>query len=203
MCRLANLLAIAAALLVILVVSVLAPSTNSVGAVGPALTVNPSSGPPGQVVTVAGSGFVDGDEIFVEVFPGTQRNAGTLLLGKVTTINGEFRFNVRVWNVYSGPGARESAPPGGGQPLANVVQGPWTLMAYPLSAGPRTYETVSAAPKAVFTVVAGFPEGGGRPQQSDTEASVAMILCGVALALAGIGLAGGSLWRGDGGKGAA
>lgn len=122
--RLANLLAMAAALSLILVVTMMAPSTNSVGGVGPVLTVNPSSGPPGQVVTVAGSGFVDGDDVFVEVFPGTQRNGGTLLLGKVTTINGEFRFDVRVWNVYSEPGAPESAPPGGGQPLANVVQGP-------------------------------------------------------------------------------
>lgn len=193
----ALLLAVAAALLVILVVTKMGPSTDTVGAAGPVLTVSPSSGPPGQVVTVAGSGFVKGDEVFVEVFPGTQRNGGTLLIGKVMAVNGEFRFNVEVWNVYSGPGAPESAAPGGGQPLANVVQGPWTLLAYPLSAGPRTYETVSAAPKAVFTVVAGFPEGGGRPQQGDTEASIAMILCGVALALAGIGLAGGSaLWRG-------
>jgi hypothetical protein len=145
---------------------------------------------------VAGSGFADGEEVSVEVFPGTQRNGGTFLIGKTRAINGEFRFDVKVWNVYPGLSAPEIAPPGGGEPLANVVQGPWTLLAYPLSAGPRTQETVGAAPKVVFTVVAGFPEGGGPPSQGNTEASVVMMLCGGVLALAGIGLAGASaVWR--------
>lgn len=189
--------AVAAALWVIPVATLMAPSTSSVRAVGPVLTVSPSSGPPGQVVTVAGSGFADGEEVSVEVFPGTHRNGGTYLIGKVRAVKGEFRFNVTVWNVYPGLSAPEIAPPGGGQPLAYVVQGPWTLMAYPLSAGPRTQETVSAAPKAVFTVVAGFPEGGGPPSQGNTEAGIAIILFGAVLALAGIGLAGGpAVWRG-------
>ena len=114
----------------------------------PRLSISPEQGPAGTVVTIVGDGFVPGDTVYLEVFPGTGSDHGTISLATMTVDeSGRFSFAL-------------SVPPAGLENLARLG-GPFTILAYPSSFGNRTTETVAAAPKAVFTLTAGAPPPSG------------------------------------------
>jgi hypothetical protein len=85
-------------------------------------------------VTVRGSGFAAGDAVYLGILGPSQDGESETLTVVTAGQDGSFMAAVTI-------------PQGG--PLE-----PITLLAYPASFGPRSRETVSAAPKAIFTVIA-------------------------------------------------
>ena len=117
----------------------------------PSISVSPQEGPPGTPITVIGKGFAAGDTVYVEVFPGTGPDHGTIPLETIAADAGG-SFNARV-----------VMPPEGFENWGRTG-GEYTVLAYPSSFGGRTAETVEAAPKVVFTLTQGAwpPTGAGR-----------------------------------------
>lgn len=140
------------------------PSNRAMAAA--TISVSPSEGPMGTLLTLSGEGFEPGETIFLEISPvGAPSAFG---IGNVTAqSNGEFSVSAELGIVYPGPDVPEPAPPGGGQKV-NLAPGDYQIMAYPESLGGRTPDTIAQAPKVPFKVtVSSLPDTGGEPATLD------------------------------------
>jgi len=124
----------------------------------PTLGILPQEGPPGTIVTITGEGFVPGDAVYIETFPGTASDHGTIRLMTVTP-DDSGRFSIIL-----------PMPPEGLENLGRIG-GPLTIFAYPHSFGNRTTATVGAAPKAVFALTVGAPPPSGLGALGDSGKS--------------------------------
>ena len=143
------------------------------GQAQPRLSVSPEQGPAGTVLTIVGDGFVPGDTVYVEVWPGVAPDSGTVRLATVTADDlGRFRTSALM-------------PPEGFENWGRIA-GRHTVMAYPHSFGDRTRETIEAAPKMVFAFTPGAPPPTGLGAPADGNESGrfwALFALGVAAAL--------------------
>lgn len=125
---------------VVLAVALLWQAASVTGAHGqtsPTISLSPSSGAGGTTVAVRGTGFTAGDTVLVDILGPSQDGESSTLARTTVAQDGSFAATVTI---------PEGAPP---EPI--------TIMAHPLSFGPRSGETVNRAPKATFTVTSAGP----------------------------------------------
>ena len=138
----------------------------------------------GAQITVSGQGFVPNEAIFLEIFPVGAPE--TRRIGNISaSATGTFSVVAEVGIAYAGPDVPTVAPVGGGQKI-NHPPGDYQIMAYPVSFGGRTADTIARAPKVPFTVTAsGLPATGGSPG-SDRFRYSSATLFGLVLVIAGL-----------------
>lgn len=146
----------------------------------PRITIAPPTGSSNTVISVVGAGFAPGDTVYIEAFPRREPpfQGGTIRLATVAAgPDGRFETTVR----FGGP----PTPPEEAPTAFNI-------MAYASGFGDRTFETVQAAPKAVF-ILAGLnhlPATGSRHTADSARGAVSSVLMmlGVSLSLVSVWL---------------